>query len=53
MHKKTPGTAWHESAARTRARALYCVGVAGFLGVHACGEVFGDLLVEMKLDFVV
>ncbi|PYU10988.1 MAG: ISNCY family transposase [Acidobacteria bacterium] len=28
-------------------------GVAGFCWAHACGDVFGDLLIEMELDFVV
>jgi len=28
-------------------------GIAGVFGAHARGEVFGDLLVEMELDFVV
>jgi hypothetical protein len=28
-------------------------GVAGFLGAHASCDVFGDLLIEVKLDFIV
>ena len=28
-------------------------GVASVFEAHACGNVFGDLLVEMKLDFFV
>ena len=28
-------------------------GMAGFLGAHASGEVFGDLLIKVKLHFIV
>jgi len=28
-------------------------GVPGFFGAHACGDVLGDLLVKMELNFVV